>query len=34
MTTVLVSERPVTDPSVDHQVASARQAAQLVASWL
>jgi len=33
MTTVLVSERPVSDPSVDHQVATARQAAQLVASW-
>jgi len=34
MTTVLVSERPAGSPDVDHQVPSARLAAQLVASWI
>ena len=34
MTTVLVAARPAESGAVDHQVATASQAAELVASWL
>lgn len=33
MTTLLIGTRTETDPAIDHQVSSARHAAQLVASW-